>query len=182
MKFQETQDPKVLVTRYGSKLPNIFFSLLSFAIGLPAMIAGLGLFGWEAEAPPTLSFLVGAGLLVLGVGLLTYRRGFVVDKRRGLLTHWRSSFGVRQREAIPLSEVRQVILRCERRITAGSSSGQSKNYTVFPVCLDGEGKSFRLANELSLEAARGTAEHASKILEVPIVDRSDRIIFKEEWF
>jgi hypothetical protein len=182
MRFQETQDPNVLATRYGSILPNIFFSLLSFAIGLPAMIAGLGLFGWEAEAPPAASFLVGAALLVLGIGLLTYRRGFIVDKRRGLLTHWRSSFGLRHREAIPLSRVRRVILRCERRITVGSNSDRSKNYTVFPVCLDGEHKSFRLADELSLEAARGTAEHASRILDIPIVDRSDRIVLKDEWF
>ena len=179
MRFQTTR-PDVLETRYGSKLPNIVFAVLCWMVGIPALLAALGAFGWEAEAPPAAGFLLGFGLIAGGVGFLTYRRGFVVDRSRGLLMQWRSVFGLRWKHAMRLSEITQVVLRCERR-ERGSSRGGSSDYTVYPIWIDGRGESLKFEDAIEEDDARQTAEHVAETLGVPLIDRSENVVRKHEW-
>ena len=182
MRFHETHDPDVLVTRYGRKIvANIFFSLLLFAIGIGSLLAGLGAFGLESDAPPRFAIIVGVGLSVAGLGVLTYRRGCTLDRRRGLLIQWRGAFGLRQEETMPLDSVRCVILRCEKRKNPSRDAGAS-GYTVYPVWVAGRVHSLKLSDELEYEEGLATAEHAAQLLGVEWEDRSDHADLKTEWW
>lgn len=182
MRFHETRNPDVLATRYGRKIvANIFFFLLIGFFGVVTLLGGLGAFGWEGDLPPRLMVIVGVGLCIGAVGVLTYRRGVSLDRRRGLLTQWRGAFGLRQEETMPLDSVRCVILRCEKRENPSPDAGAS-GYTVYPVWVAGKAHSLKLSNELEYEEARATAERTAQLLGVQWEDRSDHAERKTEWW
>lgn len=182
MRFHQTGAPDVLATKYGSRIVfNVLFFVVLFGIGVLAMLAGVGAFGWETDAPPLLSILVGGALCAAGLGILTYRWGVVLDKRRGVLAKWRSVFGVRQVKTMAVGDVKRVLLRRECHDTS-TSSGRSVRHVTYPVVIDGRADAFKFWNDGSYDDGIATAKHVAEALGVEVVDRSGETIHKTSWW
>lgn len=178
MRFKETK-PDKLVTQYGIKGLNIWFAVPCFMVGVPALLTAWGAFGWEADAPPWAGFLIGFGLIVGGVALLTYRSGFILDRRRGVLIRRRGVFGLDWKAVMLLTDLKQVTLRCERREKPSDSS--TIRYTVYPIWIESHDQSFKFTEELEHDKAQETARHAAETLDVVLMDRSEHVVNKTVW-
>ena len=184
MRFHQTNDPDVLATKYGSRIVfNIVFFLLLFGFGMAAMLAGLGAFGleWEAQSSPLFGFLLGGALCALGLASLTYRRGLVLDRRRGLLTKWRSMFGLRQEKTMAVEEIKRILLRREVD-ESHTTSGRRIRHAVYSVIVDGRADIFKFCDEATYKGGLATAEHAAQALGAELEDRSDETVRKTAWW
>lgn len=168
MRFCKTHDPDVLAAHLGGGALQILLSALLLVLGALAAMAALGVMEMEAEAPPWAGILIGAALAAGGLGLLTYRWGFALDRRRGVLTHWRSVLGLRRVRQIPLEQLERVVLSREVR-----DADSARTYSVYPVRLEGEGKPVNLYKSTRFRDAKATAEHVAKVFRLVLVDLTE---------
>ena len=168
MRFSETHDPDVLTARLGGGIFQILLSALLLALGALAALAALGVMEMEAEAPPWAGILVGVALAVGALALLSYRWGFALDRRRGVLTHWRSVLGLRHERQTPLDQLEKVVLSREVR-----DADSARTYSFYPVRLEGKAKPVKLYTSTRIREARAAAEHAAKVFRLVLVDLTE---------
>lgn len=167
MLFHQTSDPDVLATRRakGEGCVQAFLALPFLIMTTGSFLAAFGEMdiGWPRWA----SVLLGVLFAALGLSLLTYRGGMVVDRRRGTLVKWGGVPRLRRTREIPLHSILRVVIA--RKEFHGD---MPEPRVYYRVRLEAKGDSVRLANFRDFQRSRAVAEHAARVFGVKVVDSS----------
>ncbi len=166
MRFHKTDEPDTLQGRRSTARPQLVFALVLFGLAVLALLPALGV--TQAQAPPLAGLLISALLAAAGVTVLTYRSGFTLNQRGGVLTRWWSVLGLRWHRDVLLDQLERVVLSRERRDTPRPN----RTYVVYPVRLEGDVSPVTLDESMDERAARATARHVAEVLGLAMEDRT----------
>lgn len=169
MRIVNTGDPDIWEARSNGHVGLFLFGLPFLLAGLFVMSTPLGLIPVEGDSGPWY-FLVpfGSVFALVGLGLMTGRRGVIIDRRRHRIVTW---YGL----LIPMKR-KECLLDFYDRLTLSREVRKSDKSTriVFPVRLEGNGQNepAHVEEPQDYHQARATAESLAEFLRLPLADRS----------
>ncbi|UCG39535.1 MAG: hypothetical protein JSV00_04755 [bacterium] len=169
MKIVSTGDPEIWEARSSGHLGLFLFGLPFLLAGLFGLSMPLGLIPVEGDSGPWY-FVVPFGSIftMVGLGLMTGRRGVIIDRRRHRIVTW---YGL----LVPMKR-KECLLDFHDRLTLSREVRKSDKSTriVYPVRLEcnGQNKPVQIEEPQDYHQARATAESLAEFLRLPLVDRS----------
>ena len=165
----ETGDPEIWEAKSSGHVGLFFFGLPFLLAGLFVMGQPLGLVPVDGDPGPWYMMVpFGSIFALVGLGMMTGRRGILIDRRRHRITKW---YGL----LIPMVR-REHMLGLQDRLVVTREVRKSDKSTriVYPVRLGGSAqeKAVSIEEPLDYQQARATAESLAGFLRLPLVDRS----------
>jgi hypothetical protein len=169
MKIVSTGDPEIWEAKSSGHVGLFFFGLPFLLAGLFVLSMPLGLIPVQGDSPPWY-FAVPFGSIfsLIGLGLMTGRRGVIIDRRRGRLVKW---YGL----IVPMIRKDHMLGFCDRlALTREVRKSDKSTQIVYPISLEGDAqeKAICIEEPLDYQEARSTAEALAGFLRLPLVDLS----------
>lgn len=167
----------VLTYNLAAERPGL--GLLGFPIAM--VLAAGGVFAPRYVSEPddiivrAICYFLAAVAVVVAILVLTIRQGVRVDRRQRRVTTWNGFAFAPRRRAIPLDEFTAVELK---RLTHRGSNGRI--HAVFYINLAGVHETVVVWTDTDKSKARATAEELSTFVGLPLQNRADMPVYRED--
>ena len=169
MRIIETGDPEIWEAKSSGHVGLFIFGLPFLLAGLFVMSQPLGLVPAEGNPGPWYMLVpFGSIFALVGLGLMTGRRGIIIDRRRHRVVKW---YGL----LVPMMRTEHMIVLCDRLdVSREVRTSDDSTQIVYPVRIEGNAqeKPVCIEEPLDYQQARATAESLARFLGLPVVDRS----------